>query len=189
LSDTHSFEGGGTVFPDLEEMWAPDIGSGIFYAGMNLHGARRVTQGLRYVLAGFVAYGDTPFRLDLYQPEYDGFAAQAGFENGDLIAGGEVCEPEVQEQGEDRQAKGKGKGMDEPRKLRRHMHPINTSTSDEEWIQAAQSCELLAYGQPTKLMVRRRVESHGGRGRGRGSGRGRGDEDDQDDYDEYGDEL
>jgi hypothetical protein len=193
LTDTNTFEGGGTVFPDLEEIWEPELGSAIFYAGMNYHGARKVVRGTRYVLAGFVAYGDTPFRLDLYQPEYDGFAAQAGFENGDLIAGVEVCEKQVQVHEEDQRKKVKGAGnnndnnhqkaglgsgveREQPRKLRRHMHRINTSTSDEEWIQAAQSCEELAYGEPTRLLVRRRVGSH--------VHRGSGDDDDDDDDDE-----
>lgn len=58
-----------------------------------------VTSGVRYILAGFCDYGaeeqQEALFAELYDPLYDGYAAQAGFKTGDLIVGLEVCEEEV----------------------------------------------------------------------------------------------
>jgi hypothetical protein len=107
LSDPEiDFVGGGTVFPDMETLWTPGIGSAVFFSGTHLHGGRRITSGVRYVLAGFLTYGGIVtegdsdsnvnndggnFLADIYNPEYDGYAYESGFHYGDLIVGIEVC--------------------------------------------------------------------------------------------------
>ena len=54
-----------------------------------LHGAQAITKGVRYVLAGFLYYNVDFF--ELYDPVFDGHAASADFQTGDLIIGIEVC--------------------------------------------------------------------------------------------------
>jgi hypothetical protein len=56
------FCGGGTRFVLQDKTLAPDIpGTGVFFSGRHLHSGVEVTEGIRYILAGFVrVYPSTP---------------------------------------------------------------------------------------------------------------------------------
>lgn len=99
-------------------------------------------------MAGFCDYGKVDQVgnegyeefMALYNAQYDGYAASHGFRTGDLITGIEVCFAGT----------GEAKGQ-----VIREMREITGRTSDEQWVQYAQSCEMLAPGSNTKLRVRR----------------------------------
>lgn len=133
-----------------------------------------IRAGVRYILAGFCDYSEQSF-LSLYDPVYDGFAAQAGFRNRDIIHELEVCfrlgsgsEDSNNESGcssiftegchpvqqllngdSHLQTVERGGGVG------RAFVPIDGNTTDEQWVQYAQSCEQLAPGQDTVLVVKR----------------------------------
>lgn len=135
---------------------------------------------MRYILAGFIEYGDGSHEtfMDNYIPEYDGYAALAGFRTGDMIVGLEVCQ-EVQEgqEGDDVSVKcetdssgtktctsGSGSSYyiretaQGGRRVRRHMESITGDlVEDSDWVAQAQSCEILDTGADTVIRVRRRV--------------------------------
>lgn len=140
-----------------------------------------VTSGVRYILAGFIEYGDGSHEtfMESYNPVYDGYAAEAGFRTGDMIVGLEVCEEvkeeeeEVEEQqcSEETCREGPQKGSEESTnrdrgyvretaqggRVRRRMEAIGGDlVSDERWVQLAQSCERLDPGADTVIRVRRR---------------------------------
>lgn len=58
LSDPSEFEGGGTFFPDTGELLKPPRGTGVLFRGMREHVGVAVTNGSRYVLAGFTRWAD-----------------------------------------------------------------------------------------------------------------------------------
>mmetsp|Transcript_14343 Transcript_14343/g.33707 ORF Transcript_14343/g.33707 Transcript_14343/m.33707 type:complete len:320 (+) Transcript_14343:19-978(+) len=60
LSDSTSFEGGGTLFPHLEgrPTFQPSRGSAVVFSGSHRHAGRPVTRGRRIILAGFCAYAE-----------------------------------------------------------------------------------------------------------------------------------
>ncbi len=147
-----------------------------------------VTNGVRYILAGFCDYGTDPFAtfVEMYNPVYDGYAYQAGFLTGDMIVGLEICEEFAIESAE---KSGKSlnstaatvndcaetdetcansavvsqseedylDGNSNTTKVVRRMVEITGDTTDEQWIQFAQSCEQLEPGADTVMTVRRRV--------------------------------
>ncbi len=108
-----------------------------------------IKDGVRYIMAGFCDYGKVDQTgneahnefMALYDEAYDGYAGNHGFRTGDLITGIEVC---FKEQGNDHSAP-----------VRREMRAVTGRTSDDEWVQYAQSCEALAPGTNTRLRVRR----------------------------------
>lgn len=168
------------------------------------------SKGTRYILAGFIDHVNTTHEafMTMYDPEYDGFAAQVGFKSGDLIVGIEVCEKtegdvdghetlvgrdeevanglqtpdtsksnhltpqecdpgaqvmlssssscgsfrssqsitaddEVQSASK---SDGAGVAADKTGAVTRRMVDVTPMMSDEEWIAAAQSCEILSPG-------------------------------------------
>lgn len=126
--------------------------------------APAVTSGVRYILAGFCEYGDIGNTMNLseenhaafmalYQPQFDGTAAQYGFRTGDMIVGLEVCEEA------DQMCDASDVDCDATAGpvVRRRKVDISGSTSDEQWIEFAQSCEQLQTGSDTVLFVRRRL--------------------------------
>ena len=59
LNDGHKYEGGGTKFTKTNEIKRVDKkGSGVTFCGKNKHEGLPVTKGVRYILAGFMRYGD-----------------------------------------------------------------------------------------------------------------------------------
>lgn len=101
-----------------------------------------ISNSSRYILAGFCEYGDESYESfkSLYQPIYDGYAAEAGFRTGDLISGIEVCYIDNQ-----------------TKEIIKEMREVTLLTSDELWLEYAQSCERLTPGAPTVLRVKRFV--------------------------------
>lgn len=110
---------------------------------------------MRYIVAGFVDYGDDSFEefIDGYDPIYDGYAAQSGFHSGDLIIGIEVCRlATICENIPDNTCKA-------GETVHRYNQDISQTTTDEEWIDYAQSCEKFAPGTETVIKVRRRIKN------------------------------
>lgn len=112
--------------------------------------ANPISSGSRYILAGFCDYGlfdelgidaYNEF-LTLYDPYYDGYAAGAGFMNGDLIIGMSKC------------TKSKKDG-----KVKKKMVEITTEMSNEEFSKIGTTCEknLPEDGMIT-FRIRRLVE-------------------------------
>lgn len=100
--------------------------------------------------------------MSMYDPVYDGTAAQAGFRSGDLIVGLEVCEAynnegtaEVEVTAGDMGASAGGGRSGS----RRQKVDITGGTTDEEWVHFAQSCEQLEPGSDTVMWVRRKEKS------------------------------
>lgn len=141
------------------------------------------TRGVRYILAGFCDYGAVDYSADIssdaahnhfmstYDPLYDGTAASVGFRSGDLIVGIEVCDDRTAEScqnpgpdtgGEQCNAELRG---DSPPPFRRRRVNITGLTTDEEWMQHAQSCERLDTQGETVLWVRRRKQKRTKRGK------------------------
>jgi len=168
-----AFDGGGTRFPLLEELHTPATGAALFFSGQHLHAGHPVTAGVRYVLAGFCRYGDAKggFHMPphpLYQAEYDGYAAQAGFRFGDLIVGLEECTLAPEEREKDASADSDSarssssaapgvQGVAQEPKLRlvREMREVLPTMQPERWVELAQSCEKNNPGQPVSFVVRR----------------------------------
>ena len=105
--------------------------------------------------------------MENYDPKYDGTAAQAGFRTGDLIVGLEICEEiylaealVVEEESiiitEDEDGLRDLMGINSKKVVRR-MVDIAGDTTDEQWVEWAQSCERLAPNSDTVLLVRRKA--------------------------------
>jgi hypothetical protein len=141
-----------------------------------------IKKGDRYIIAGFCNYGpDTHANfMKLYNPQYEGHAAEAGFRSGDLITGITYCRfkkekktPEqlAQEQKEreekenrKREALARGEELEEqcevtkdPPVIKR-LKKITLKTTDEEWKRYAESCELLAPRDNVTFKVKRYVD-------------------------------
>lgn len=143
------FTGGGTYFQNDDSLHKGSVGDALAFNGNQLHGAQAITEGVRYIMAGFCEYGEEypvdseeahAAFLSQYDPVFDGFAAQAGFRSGDLVVGMEVCSRS---------------GDDDV--IIRHRVSITGRTTDAEWSKWAQTCELLEPGSDTVLWVQRRV--------------------------------
>lgn len=101
----------------------------------------------------------------MYNPLYDGTAASAGFRSGDLIVGLEVCDNAGESCRSRAELGGSGEGLcaaevsDDatPTIVRRRVN-ITGLTTDEEWVQYAQSCELFDPLGKTVLWVRRKKQ-------------------------------
>jgi len=159
-----AFEGGGTLFPLLEELYTPEVGAALFFSGQHLHAGRHISAGVRYVLAGFCRYGQQtggffPPPHPLYQAQYDGHAAEAGFRFGDLIVGLERCSmvPDEQNLSADSARHEQGQGL----RLHKEIVPVEPTMPQAAWIELSQSCEKNNPGEPVTFVVRR----GGGKGR------------------------
>lgn len=127
-------------------------------------------------MAGFCEYGRADYSIDIssdaahehfmsmYDPCFDGTAAGAGFRSGDLIVGLEVCERAGDTCGG---SEGRTTGPDGERcaaevreepgaGFTRRRVDITGSTTDEEWVRYAQSCEQLDPLRETVVWVRRK---------------------------------
>jgi len=138
-----------------------------------------IRAGVRYILAGFCEYSADSF-MTLYDPVFDGHAAHAGFRDHDIIHRLEVCHEEtggdvswcdVQDSSEEHgicMSRGDGlhgvavvmaddalPGEMERRGVGRTTVDIDGDVSDEQWVQYAQSCERLAPGDATVMVVKR----------------------------------
>lgn len=112
--------------------------------------------------------------MTLYDPVFDGHAVQAGFRDRDIIHRLEVCYEEtlrddscdVQDRSEEHVTRdglnGEGlvpadglTGKKQRRMVGRTTVDIDSEVSDEQWVQYAQSCEQLAPGEDTVMVVKR----------------------------------
>ena len=168
-----AFVGGGTLFPQLEELYLPEIGEALFFSGQHLHAGRHITAGVRYVLAGFCRYGGEEGMSmgqqaggffgpphSLYQAEYDGHAAEAGFRFGDLIVGLEKCTMVPDEQN----LSADSTRQEPVLRLHKEIVPVEPTMPQAAWIELSQSCEKNNPGEPITFVVRR------GSGKGRKGG-------------------
>jgi hypothetical protein len=104
-------------------------------------------------LAGFCDYGQVDEIgeaahaqfLSLHDAQHDGHAAQHGFRTGDLVVGIETCRLADESNADSG--------------VLRQWRAVSPDMADEDWMEAAQSCEWLAPGERTKLRVRRAVGS------------------------------
>jgi hypothetical protein len=162
-----NFDGGGTYFVRQQRVWKLPTGAAVIFHGYQMHGAYKINNGIRYIIAGFCEYGnntDAQFMAQ-YDPIYDGYAAQAGFRTGDLIIGIEKCEFQTKESLDDdnnnNQNNDNGKCTIEGKEevlISRTMVPITLQTTDEEWTSFTQSCEQIASENNIKMKVRRFVQ-------------------------------
>eukprot|EP01038_Epipyxis_sp_PR26KG_P005959 gene5959-8212_t len=164
------FVGGGTYFADSQKIWNPRKGGAVFFSGDHYHGGLPITEGIRYILAGFIEYGDNSFDsfMTLYNPMYDGFAAKAGFRTGDIIVGIQVCNESLVPCSENDMINNEidcrqfdNSEIPHYSKIemsRRFFIFDDISLSDEEWVAATQSCEILDHHKDTVLIVKRWVE-------------------------------
>lgn len=140
-----------------------------------------IRAGVRYILAGFCEYSADSF-MALYDPVFDGHAQQAGFRDHDIIHQLEVChetETTLRDASCDaldrsvehglcvmRRDSLNGEGSDAYDSLPGEMGErrvvvvrttvdIGSEVSDEQWMQYAQSCEQLAPGDDTVMVVKR----------------------------------
>ncbi len=120
---------------------------------MHRHTGVAVTQGTRYILAGFCDYGMVTtsehkkiVNWDLffsnYNPLFDGYAAGVGMRTGDLIRAVSTCS-----QASD--------GTIVQTLLR-----LGFETTFKDWQSAATSCEKLAPNLATTLVVLRSVDKN-----------------------------
>jgi hypothetical protein len=58
ISLNDAFTGGGTHFLHTNEHKKPAIGNGAIFCGKNTHSGVTITSGIRYILAGFLKYGN-----------------------------------------------------------------------------------------------------------------------------------
>ncbi len=121
-------------------------------------------------MAGFCEYGASDHSGDvsspeahtafmsMYDPRYDGTAAQSGFRSGDLIVGLEVCKSVTDNcvaGAEPSLCAATREGTMSSGFVREKVD-ITGYTTDEEWVKFAQSCELLDPNRTTVMWVRRR---------------------------------
>ena len=141
------FSGGGTFFPELQELWKPAVGGAVLFHGQQSHGGAELSSGTRYIVTGFVEYKNDSYKsfMQNYLEEFDGTAAKHGFRQDDIIRGIEMCSraEEVEEM---------------VGRVRRRMVVVTNLTS-EEWKVAASSCELLDHPTASTVMVVERRRS------------------------------
>ena len=139
LNDEYS--GGGTFFPQLNELWKPAMGGALIFHGQSLHGGEKVTSGTRYIATGFVEYKNDSHNAFMknYLEETDGTAARYGFRQDDIIRGLEICI-----------------NSSEADKIFYRKMISAANLSPEEWREAASSCEKLDPEGNTVLIVERR---------------------------------
>jgi hypothetical protein len=95
----------------------------------------------------------------MYDPRYDGTAAQSGFRSGDLIVGLEVCKSITDNYcvtGTKPSLCAASWERTMSSGFLREKVDITGTTTDEEWVNFAQSCELLDPNKTTVMWVRRR---------------------------------
>ena len=148
----------------------------------------RVTKGVRYILAGFVNFGTVieaqsisipgkpndvtdlsslNFNFDYYDPVYDGYAASAGFVNGDVIVGLEKCEYVMVDNNEETEisndrdpiiTNANASTVARTKVLQRSIVQIDSDMTAEEWVDVTKSCEaLLPQHVNTTMVVSRRL--------------------------------
>ena len=59
ISLNNEFSGGGTFFKDNQQLIALNIGDCVIFSGQNIHKAMQINSGTRYILTGFIKYGDS----------------------------------------------------------------------------------------------------------------------------------
>lgn len=87
---------------------------------------------------------------DLYSPEHDGYAFQAGFRTDDEIVAVQECFPAQEETGV------VGGFGDNAMSVGRRTVDGIPELSDEQWVSLVQSCEKLRPNDSTVLVARRR---------------------------------
>lgn len=107
--------------------------------------------------------------MSMYDPVHDGTAAIAGFRSGDLIVGLEVCEvDDDQERAVEVDATSSSSpavttvttsSSSNSLSSKRRKVAITDSTTDEEWVHFAQSCEQLQPGSDTVIWVHRKEKN------------------------------
>ena len=133
----------------------------------------RVTSGIRYILAGFVNFGAriqdnalninsnlTTLNFDhsYYDAQYDGYAASAGFMNGDIIVGLDMCEYALDNEEIVNQTTVDVHSSSSLTGVKRRLVSINESVSQELWKSITSSCErLLPNNENVTMVVSRRV--------------------------------
>lgn len=182
ISLNDGFEGGGTYFPQLDQLWRPKVGGAVLFHGQSLHGGAKVISGTRYIIAGFVEYndefdsssraisGDNKFKffMKYYLPETDGMAAKYGFRSGDIVRGIEACytnngigavsldDSDVNTNG-DVGPVNKDDALSKPSQiLRKYVAIDKDPISPHLWSIIASSCEVLDPKANTNIVVERR---------------------------------
>lgn len=170
------FDGGGTFFPQLNQLWQPQKGSSLIFHGQSLHGGAEVTNGTRYIVTGFVEYKNDSHAAFMknYLPETDGTAALFGFRQGDIIRAIQVClsSPPTNKDldGRDESNSNTNNMCSSPESCNSELLEAPSSSSSLfvkqmvsvagmspiEWSLAAQSCEKLDPTADTVLIVERR---------------------------------
>lgn len=120
-----------------------------------------ISQGNRYIIAGFCEYGTRNPKLTyeaLYNPTYDGYAYQSGFRNGDIIVGLQVCEKHYSLSSVEGVDGISSDELSNQFEVRRKMVHIPPDMLAEEWMLAAQSCEILSPGDDTVMVVKRQIK-------------------------------
>jgi hypothetical protein len=141
-----------------------------------------IKKGDRYIIAGFCNYGPETHAnfMKLYNPQYEGRAAEAGFRTGDLITGITFCrhkkEKKTPEQLEQEQKEHEEKESRKREAIKRGEEPeeqctvtkdppvikrlkkVTFKTTDDEWKRYAESCELLAPTDNVTFKVKRYVD-------------------------------
>lgn len=143
LALNDEFTGGGTFFPEFNELWKPSVGGVVLFHGQHSHGGAEVNSGTRYIVTGFVEYKNDSHSsfMENYLEDFDGTAAKHGFRQDDIIRGIEMC---IKEDGEGR--------------IRRRMVVV-TDLSPKEWKEVATSCELLDHPTASTVFVVERRSS------------------------------
>lgn len=80
-----------------------------------------------------------------YDPDTDGYAAQSGFENGDILRGIEVCSLQ-QDNSENTTTT--------TTTIQRRLIKVD-NFSDKEWKEMASSCEFLDPKKPSVFIIER----------------------------------
>jgi hypothetical protein len=179
------FEGGGTYILSSRQLHRPPAGGAVFFSGNNWHASVPITKGVRHLLAGFVeevhdnnsssssrdndgstthsaaTTTTTPTKTDdfgegmffqYYDPAFDGHTAAVGFRSGDSIVALEVCYS-GNEDGEEEEVS--VPLLDGTTTTTTTTAASTVRLTDEQWVAAANSCEQLVPGQPTKMNVLR----------------------------------
>lgn len=150
LSLNDDFDGGGTYFALKNATLRTSVGSALVFNGQQYHSGVEITSNRsRYILAGFLDIVELDSNTgesskwsafqQLYNAQFDGFAYESGFRSSDLIVGIEVCEVDAVT------------GI-----VVKGMKEITLDTSDDEWLQAASSCEDVAPLDDRQFVVQRR---------------------------------
>ncbi|RYH19770.1 hypothetical protein EON65_25560 [archaeon] len=171
------FEGGGTYFLNTQKVYRPPRGAAVIFNGKQQHGAYPISQGNRYILAGFCEYGSDSYEefMAVYDPVYDGYAAEGGFRTGDLILGLDVCYALNTNTHNNNHNNHGSNDIDggvhreegdiveecDGQVILRRLEEVRGEMGDEGWIDRVDTCETLCSSASRRFKIRRKVELEG----------------------------